>query len=315
LWKVDLRAAKEAHVALARESVFGVQGNMPGDRYFRKKLEGRKLMRWYFPSKYNLQDFRVGEYFDMQEERFAKREAHKSIRGMQQLFPKVMERQQDLVKFFEQLDDQTLRENPTLQDLQGVLHLADPASAVAKAGDEVEHADAHLKFLALWHSLRGVLGEDERKLLEDRLLDKDSEAEVWELIADTARSKRLTHPLQAPTVVFEERHPRGDDETSPRRHQMTSYGVPPSLCTKVVAPSQGPAANNAAMDRYRSRRHRFIDPMFRRRRLKWLERQMARLNKPREVKYNDYFKTHPDDKPEFPTNKGSVTVAWPSPYH
>ena len=39
------RAAKEEHVALARERVFGPQGYLPGDREFRKKLEGRKLMR------------------------------------------------------------------------------------------------------------------------------------------------------------------------------------------------------------------------------------------------------------------------------
>lgn len=65
----DSRALKEEHVAVARERVFGAQGSMPGDREFRKKLEGRKLMRWYFPSKYNLQDFRNNEYFEMQSER------------------------------------------------------------------------------------------------------------------------------------------------------------------------------------------------------------------------------------------------------
>jgi len=63
------------------------------------------------------------------------------------------------------------------------------------------------------------------------------------------------------------------------------------------------------------RRHRFVDPMFRRRRLKWLERQMVGRNKPTEVKFNTYYATHPDDQTEWPTNKGSVTVVFPSPYH
>jgi len=67
--------------------------------------------------------------------------------------------------------------------------------------------------------------------------------------------------------------------------------------------------------KYLERRHRFIDPMFRRRRLKWLERQMAGKNKETEVKFNTYYATHPDQHKEWPTNKGSVTVTYPSPYH
>lgn len=66
---------------------------------------------------------------------------------------------------------------------------------------------------------------------------------------------------------------------------------------------------------YLSRRHRFIDPMYRRRRLKWLERQMSDLNREKDVKFSSYYAPHPDDTPEWPTNKGSTTVVWPSPYH
>merc|ERR1719456_1006631 len=79
-WRaVDRRALKEEHIAAARERVFGPQGSMPGDRYFRKPLEGHDFVNWYFPSKYNLQDFRVDEYFEMQAERFAPREPHRCI--------------------------------------------------------------------------------------------------------------------------------------------------------------------------------------------------------------------------------------------
>jgi len=75
------------------------------------------------------------------------------------------------------------------------------------------------------------------------------------------------------------------------------------------------ATGEANVRRFMGTRHRFIDPMFRRRRLKWLERQMTDKNKEKEVKFNNYYATHPDKAKEFPTNKGSVTVVWPSPYH
>merc|ERR550534_697459 len=59
-------------------------------------------------------------------------------------------------------------------------------------------------------------------------------------------------------------------------------------------------------------RNRFIDPMYRRRRLKYLERMQKGKNKDKEVKYNTYYMKHPDVHPMWPTNKGSVTVQWPS---
>ena len=66
-------------VARARERIFGPQGSLLGDRYFRKDLEGRKLMQWYFPSKYGLSDFRVDDYAEMQAERLAPRQVHPAI--------------------------------------------------------------------------------------------------------------------------------------------------------------------------------------------------------------------------------------------
>lgn len=61
-----------------------------------------------------------------------------------------------------------------------------------------------------------------------------------------------------------------------------------------------------------NKRHRFVDPLFRRRRLKWMERFLAGMNNAKEIKYNRHFTRHPDDQTVFPSNLGSVTVKWPN---
>jgi hypothetical protein len=61
-----------------------------------------------------------------------------------------------------------------------------------------------------------------------------------------------------------------------------------------------------------NRRHRFVDPLFRRRRLKWMERFLAGMNNAKEIKYNRHFTRHPDLQPKWPSNLGSVTVRWPN---
>lgn len=60
------------------------------------------------------------------------------------------------------------------------------------------------------------------------------------------------------------------------------------------------------------KRHRFVDPLFRRRRLKWMERFLAGMNNAKEIKYNRHFTRHPDEQERWPTNLGSVTVQWPN---
>lgn len=59
-------------------------------------------------------------------------------------------------------------------------------------------------------------------------------------------------------------------------------------------------------------RHRFVDPLFRRRRLKWMERFLAGMNNPKEIKLNRHYTRHPDQQPHWPSNLGSVTVRWPN---
>eukprot|EP00434_Breviolum_minutum_P022729 symbB.v1.2.020053.t3/scaffold1665.1/size106850/14 len=238
--RVDSRALKEEQIALGQERIFGPRGSMPGDRQLRKKLEGRKLMRWYFPSKYNLQDFRNEEYFEMQAERFAPRVKHESMEHLAATLKKVLRHREELRKFFQKLDEATFMSNPTIQDLYGCFRLISEDRALSFEPDE-KVFKAHSPFTS---TLEGVP------------ISMDIENQ------DKAEKKRL-EMLQTPHLQS-----------------------------------------------YMNRRHRFIDPMFRRRRLKWLERQAAGLNKEWNVKHRlPFYGTHPDDLKQWPTSKAGLHVA------
>eukprot|EP00386_Alphamonas_edax_P001747 GDKI01005230.1.p1 GENE.GDKI01005230.1~~GDKI01005230.1.p1 ORF type:complete len:241 (-),score=61.67 GDKI01005230.1:17-739(-) len=67
---------------------------------------------------------------------------------------------------------------------------------------------------------------------------------------------------------------------------------------------------------YVERRHRFADPLFRRRRLAFLDKLARnRFKSAKQKKYNPQYQEHPDDAEVWPHNKGSVTIKWPSPFH
>jgi len=548
---------------MARESVFGAQGNMPGDRNFKKKLEGRQMMRWYFPSKYNYQDFRIDEYFEMQSERFDERETHPCIKTMEQMIEKVISRREELRSFFGALDEPTFLDSPSLQDLYGLFRLVyedraltfDPpehffrehtplfgqrppfrvvlgAEAVASAegpadrelvallnavkerlsAEDALALEARVSRVPDAEALRALLLEMREHLgvapnvmdatvgFEPRAADtraptdptpnvvdttavfEPHEADVQELMAeeevavaaasptpppewgllgewqiegmkfplvisrpeegglflrhttrrslevqgsatlqgewfegelkfvetdapytrvrmrvgDEPKSMRLSFLLdgesewidvatqlvagptleeQQPVEVAEpaEESAKVPDATAaaPRETSVAPAAAAPLATLRssgftargplerqvltgvVVRPEFGGSAGQrkkakskaeadleelrrsdaatelaafklrapaaeaqwTAAKTYLARRHRFIDPMFRRRRFKWLERQMASKNKEREVKFNSYFATHPDDHKVWPSNKGSVTVVFPSPYH
>lgn len=477
-------------------------------------------MRWYFPSKYNMQDFRIDEYFEMQAERFAEREPHRSMPALQEMLEKVSQHREELRAFFEKVDAPTLGNNPTLRDLYGMLQLVEPNSGWAfdssfvRQEDRVSTlqavgasatagADNERDFYRLWELLKERLGPEEALRLAPRLTRARSAEEVRELLLEQAQKLNVVLPMDM-LVLFEEgggaelpqtasasssrvsavstsededaeaphdqapalpyhgewkfglsRHPiiishdTGDGlqlrftdrkgaailgellvqeeghlegalfyaETGSKfgdvhlslnaetdqldislqaegtdmpmvqqAHRLpaklaesqaameVTAGVgagpaadaaaeghagsaseletsrdsaadPPSM--QVVARrrslvpylmrpgASGPSANDRAkgkqdaekdlvklrsrgarpMREYLARRHRFIDPMYRRRRLKWLERQMGGKNGEREVKFNSHYMVHPDDAKEWPSNKASPTVMYPSPYH
>eukprot|EP00921_Rhytidocystis_pertsovi_P011471 GHVQ01018530.1.p1 GENE.GHVQ01018530.1~~GHVQ01018530.1.p1 ORF type:complete len:110 (+),score=1.98 GHVQ01018530.1:44-373(+) len=62
-------------------------------------------------------------------------------------------------------------------------------------------------------------------------------------------------------------------------------------------------------------RRRFFEPLFRRRRLAYLERlSSGRVKNAKKLLYKQYFVDHPDQKELWPDNKGSCSIKWPSPY-
>ncbi|CAK9075032.1 Uncharacterized protein SCF082_LOCUS36444 [Durusdinium trenchii] len=252
----DSRALKEEHVAVARERVFGAQGSMPGDREFRKKLEGRKLMRWYFPSKYNLQDFRNNEYFEMQSERFKPKPRHPSMVEFDKTLKRIIQNRELLKRYLARFDNEegyygTFKKNHTLQDLYG----------------------------------------------------------IYRLVSTDKIFKNMT----IEETIFKEE----DGEDGQLTNSASGIG---SSWAKGNEPKamQDQQWKTLQKDTYFQRRHRFVDPMFRRRRLKWLERQEAGLNKaPNDKHHNkiEFYGKHPDQQKVWPTNKGSLHIRWPSPYH
>lgn len=356
----DLRGVRDEHISQAREAIFGPQGVMPGDRYLRKGLEGRKLMRWYFPSKFNFQDFRVDEYFEMQAERFAPRPPHRCIAGLNTTAQEVAKHREELRSFFRNLDEQTFLNTPTLQDLYGMFRMVDPDPALSFPVPEsifVEHSplwgasppfsypaqmldvvetpssteqleesdqsppqsageDMPEELFALWAMVVEKMKEQSNataNALDARINQAQSEEQVRTLLFEEAQQLGIVAPFEDSTVVVEDgrmaaylvRAKSGGSEDAKADSRKKAEEELNEMRT------QGPEP----VRRYLARRHRFVDPMFRRRRLKWLERQMGGKNKDKEVKFNSYYATHPDDHKEWPTNKGSVTVKWPSPYH
>ncbi|KAL8424509.1 hypothetical protein Efla_005951 [Eimeria flavescens] len=68
---------------------------------------------------------------------------------------------------------------------------------------------------------------------------------------------------------------------------------------------------------YLGRQHRFVDPLFKRRRVSFLDRlarSRIKSQHDREIRSQVYVQ-HPDNMDSFPNNKGFLTRKWPSPYH
>lgn len=491
LWKLDARQIKEDHVFRVREAVFGLTGNKPGDRNFRKKLEGKEMMRWYFPSKYNFPDFRIDEYFEMQAERFTERTPHSCMSKLRKTMKRASTHREALRLFFKGLDEATFLSNPTLQDLHSLFRFVDPDSVLTFApmqdifrehpplGWEAPPFQAKVNGLwprdlyILWQMLKDRLGPKATISLQPAITRAEAVGKVREIVLKEIKRINAVLSLEDTLVLCEEEDQRpvefasrtgsfaevgapekamspligpwqleggkgrliiskesdtfrlqydlarnveirgmlamqddwaeadlvkGDSpygrvclqlgkgtstlnmklkmhnhETwgmlaahrpadfvpstkpeaadlgtaqseanragigvlaargrRPARRLLASYlaqrpsgrgpgragrvdGAPLAAPEGAKGPSSAPLPD--PLRGYLCKRHRFVDPMFRRRRLKWLERQMAEKNKDREVKFNLYYTVHPDDRREWPTNKGSVTVQWPSPYH
>eukprot|EP00928_Gymnodinium_smaydae_P045936 TRINITY_DN30580_c0_g1_i1.p1 TRINITY_DN30580_c0_g1~~TRINITY_DN30580_c0_g1_i1.p1 ORF type:complete len:348 (-),score=72.37 TRINITY_DN30580_c0_g1_i1:64-1107(-) len=322
----DARALRDERISQAQETIFGPQGSMPGDRYFRKNLEGQKLMRWYFPSKYGLPDFRVDDYFEMQAERMAPREAHPSVPNLTATLRKISQRRDELKQFFGSMDEATFLSNPSLHDLYGLFRLVDSDHALPFEVPEAIFkeqppfqgglAETPEDLMLRIEASRGGGGGEERALRARVSQTQKEDDYISQLHSE--RERRHVVPDFSNVVVV--------PETSGGRKHLRAYAVGGHTKdsrakleqVKKTADEELKKARTAGPKKerdYLNIRNRFIDPMYRRRRLKWLERQMADQHNEKERKFNSYYATHPDDTKDWPTNKASVTVVWPSPYH
>lgn len=276
----DFRALKDEYVFRVRERVLGPQGSMPGDRFFRKPLEGKKLMNWYFPSKYALSDFRLDEYFEMQDERFSPRQPHSSMQRLLEMQAKVSANREGLYTFFQKLDERTFLENPSLQDLYGLFRLVDSRPALnfsppesvfrdhATMFGKAPSANATSKHLyAVLSILKEKLSGSDYINLKGEIARQVSMEDIEKILEETCEKHNVTFDLKSPGVIIESGKLDeyiNSDSSRERESEKES--------AKAVA-----AIKNLRLHR----RHRFIDPMYRRRRLKWIERQIGGLNKER----------------------------------
>jgi len=195
-----------------------------------------------------------------------------------------------------------------------------------------------LKSTAMWKD-RGIvatrLGGVPESVESVAHSDDDDEIDSISENQDAIRSLQKIDELPSDEVLFGTSTDSTDEPTdskpqqarelsSVKRSQLVSYvtrnkggglKLNPEKAMMEADVELSQLRDKGALQKHLARRHRFVDPMFRRRRLKWLERQVAAKNKEREVKYNPYMVEHPDQKKEWPSNKGSVTITWPSPYH
>jgi len=260
---------------------------------------------------------------------------------------------------------QTFQQNPTLQDLYGLLRHLDawpqlcalesapseptredtekiplrlmpksslssrPGSGDADASQAPTEVSADIdrrELAGLATLLKDTLPRGDYIKLEAQLLQLKSAEEVRDLLHTAKQEHGIVPDYKSLSLVIENEGgeqesnvafapkrlssvlaaaPGGNDEEQTRAKGRTAGE---ETITRFLK-GQGPVTN------YLKRRHRFIEPMYRRRRLKWLEKIQANRIKAKDLQLNDYWPLHPDRKEKWPTNMGSVTVKWPSPWH
>lgn len=172
-----------------------------------------------------------------------------------------------------------------------------PSASASRTAEEVAFDTEICKQLASW-------GESEAK----QIMSAESKDEFYQTYGSRVSKKRSQPPIGDVTVTL---RPGGGLDSFKTR-------LEPATAKEVRKTEQsGAVGKRRAQEKkaYLTRRHRFVDPMYRRRRLKWLERLQMDKNGKNEAKFRMYYAKHPDDAIDWPTNKGSNSVVWPSPYH
>nr|CAJ20513.1 hypothetical protein, conserved [Toxoplasma gondii RH] len=359
---------RKSAVADARKKIFGYACGMPGEEQWVRPLQGRQMMKWYWPSKYMLQDVQMAQYFQMQAMRFAPRPAHVSLTTLSATMEQCWKKRDAVRAFFQSIDEKVLRENPTLQDLYGLYRTLCPDDPLRTPVDPAlwrnpgftwQHTADQRTILRRISTTTGIpsfpfLGSESRGDLlcsggknnrsRDRFHNGAREADSSEedsleqpksLILDTesrgtALSRSRTQEcllalsalaenglgqsaselIQQPVVLrvdigLGDREPV-QDTTAFRKKQEQSRRT-----------LQAALDHDERLARYHGAKHRFFDPLFRRRRLSFLDRfarERIKGEKARQLGAQLYVK-HPDQKPVWPDNKGLLTRKWPSPFH
>jgi hypothetical protein len=217
-------SVRQLRIQKARELLFGAYKGLPGERWWARPLVARDMLHWYMPSKYGLPEFQLDQYYQMQAERFKKRETMPWVSLFKKTADRVTGNKELLVEWLKTNEHDALHKD-SIADLKAFLEFLSPEKEESKS---------------------------------ERLIRKV-------LLPQTGR------------ILYSEKF--------------------------VPGIRRGLFVN---------KRHRFVDPLFRRRRLKWMERFLAGMNSAKEIKYNRHFTRHPDLQKTWPSNLGSVTVKWPN---
>jgi len=272
------RETRDKEILALREKVFGTARGLTGERWLARPLDGKAFRRWYFPSKYSFQNFRVSEYFDMQAERFNPRPAHPAINLFQETIKRVRENQETVKALLGALTPEQFAGSGAYQDLHAVYMLISETDPLAFAGGAVKE-DGPEEVAFLLEVLHAQAGPAVAKVVAEKANGLQW-VEARALVLDALKS--VTSAVQ---------------------------GV------ELKAVDLSDTVLNEEEKKHLARRHRFVDPLQRRRRLKWMERLIMGKHSTNELKTHGYYKTHPDNREMFPTNMGPVSIKWPSPYH
>lgn len=270
-----VRETKQADIQQLKERLFGPHRGLPGERWFARPLDGKTLRRWYFPSKYALQNFRLDEYFEMQNERFAPRPVHPAVEDFAATVQRLVENEDVIAKFLSIVDEATVASNASVRDLKDLYELvfaSEPNSETSDTGISAEQQD-ELTFLL--ETLRAHAG-----------------SEVAGTVAKQIHSENHGFHNARKVILSALKSSKPAERTT---EDMT-------------------AGLSADQKKLLTKRYRFVDPLYRRRRVKWMERLLTQKHSAQELKHHSYYKTHPDQQETFPTNMGPATIKWPSPY-
>ena len=271
---VAKRVTREAEIQQIKERLFGPHRGLPGERWFARPLDGKTLRQWYFPSKYAFQNFRLDEYFEMQNERFAPRPVHPAVTAFAATVQRLVDHRDQLTKYLASVDEATLVSDETLRDLKDLFEMLFSSEVAAESGAAIsEQEQEELSFLL--ETLRAHAGTEVAGDLAKQIHSESLgfEAARKAIFAALKSSKPVDKIVEDFTAEF----------TEEQKKQLT-------------------------------KRYRFVDPLYRRRRVKWMERLVTQKHSAHELKHHSYYKTHPDQMDTFPTNMGPATIKWPSPY-